>query len=111
MVWLNGLAGTGKSTIAQTFAEITFADGMLGASFFCSQYYEDRSNLQAIFPTIAFQLACRYPHFWEVLVPILVASPGVGQESLCSQIKKLIVCPFQETQIVTLVIIDALDEY
>ena len=29
--WLNGLAGTGKSTIAQTFAEMTFADGQLGA--------------------------------------------------------------------------------
>ena len=25
--WLNGLAGTGKSTIAQTFAETAFADG------------------------------------------------------------------------------------
>lgn len=36
MFWLNGLAGTGKSTIAQTFAEITFTEGKLGASFFCS---------------------------------------------------------------------------
>ena len=36
VLWLNGLAGTGKSTIAQTFAEISFADGDLGASFFCS---------------------------------------------------------------------------
>ena len=61
--WLNGLAGTGKSTIAQTFAETTFADGMLGASFFCSRYYEDRSNLQTIFPTTAFQLARRYQDF------------------------------------------------
>ena len=34
--WLNGLAGTGKSAIAQTFAEISFADGNLGASLFCS---------------------------------------------------------------------------
>jgi len=34
--WLNGLAGTGKSTIAQTFAETCFADGKLAASFFCS---------------------------------------------------------------------------
>ena len=34
--WLNGLAGTGKSTIAQTFAEMAFAEGRLGASFFCS---------------------------------------------------------------------------
>ena len=50
--WLNGLAGTGKSTIAQTFAETAFADGKLGASFFCSRDFEDRSNLQAIFPTL-----------------------------------------------------------
>ena len=41
--WLNGLTGTGKSTIAQTFAEISFANGILGASFFCSRYYEDTS--------------------------------------------------------------------
>ena len=43
--WLNGLAGTGKSTIAQTFAEISFADGKLGASFFCSRDCEDRRSL------------------------------------------------------------------
>jgi hypothetical protein len=42
--WLNGLAGTGKSTIAQMYAERAFADGKLGASFFCSQDFEDRSN-------------------------------------------------------------------
>ena len=31
--WLNGLAGTGKSAIVQTFAKVSFADGNLGASF------------------------------------------------------------------------------
>jgi hypothetical protein len=31
--WLNGLAGTGKSTIAQTFAEITFAEGKTWCKF------------------------------------------------------------------------------
>ena len=61
--WLNGLAGTGKSTIAQTFAEVTFAEGKLGASFFCSRDFEDKSNLQAIFPTLAFQLAYQYTLF------------------------------------------------
>src|SRR5882762_9027111 len=55
--WLNGLAGTGKSTIAQTVAETAFADGKLGASFFCSRDFADRCNLHAIFPTLAFQLA------------------------------------------------------
>ena len=108
--WLNGLAGTGKSTIAQTFAEISFADGKLGASFFCSRDFEDRSNLQAIFPTLAFQLAYRYSQFRKQLVKVLKASPDVGRESLSSQVEKIIVRPLAETKIHTLIIIDALDE-
>ena len=108
--WLNGLAGTGKSTIAQTFAEMSFADGKLGASFFCSRDFEDRSSLQLIFPTLAFQLAYQYPKFQKVLISVLTANPNVGQESLCSQMEKLIVNPFCETKIQTLIIIDALDE-
>ena len=108
--WLNGLAGTGKSTIAQSFAEISFADGKLGASFFCSRDFEDRSNLQAILPTLAFQLAYRYPLFREQLLQVLKANPDVGQESLSSQLEKVIVRPFAATQIPTLIIIDALDE-
>ena len=108
--WLNGLAGTGKSTIAQTFAEIGFADGKLGASFFCSRDFEDRSNLRAIFPTLAFQLAYRYPQFRELLLQVLKANPDVGRESLCSQLEKVIIHPLKATQIPTLIIIDALDE-
>ena len=108
--WLNGLAGTGKSTIAQTFAEICFADGNLGASFFCSWDFNDRSTLQTIFPTLALQLAYQYPQFRKELLKVLRASLDVGQESLFSQMGKLIVGPFKATQIQTLIIIDALDE-
>jgi len=108
--WLNGLAGTGKSTIAQTFAESSFADGKLGASFFCSRDFADRSNLQAIFPTLAFQLAYKYPLFRKELLQLLKTRPDVGRESLCSQMEKLIVGPLKATGISTLIIIDALDE-
>ena len=108
--WLNGLAGTGKSTIAQTFAETSFADGKLGASFFCSRDFEDRSNLHAIFPTLAFQLAHRYPPFREELLRVLRANPDIGRESLCSQLEKSIVGPLKATQIPSLIVIDALDE-
>jgi len=108
--WLNGLAGTGKSTIAQTFAETAFADGKLGASFFCSRDFEDHSNLQMIFPTLAFQLAYRYPPFRKELLQVLRAHRDVVRESLCSQMEKLIVGPLTATGIPTLIIIDALDE-
>ena len=108
--WLNGLAGTGKSTIAQTFAEMCFADGKLGASFFCSRDFDDRSRLRSIFPTLAFQLAHRYPRFRQQLLSVLKTNPDVGWETLCSQMEKLIVGPFQTTKIQTLIVIDALDE-
>ena len=108
--WLNGLAGTGKSTIAQTFAERMFADGKLGASFFCSRDFADRSNLHAIFPTLAFQLAYRYPLFQNKLLQVLKAHPDVGHLSLCSQMEKLIVAPLKAVYTPTLIIIDALDE-
>jgi len=108
--WLNGLAGTGKSTIAQTFAEMCFADGKLGASFFCSRDFEERSNLRSIFPTLVFQLAHCFPQFRRELLTVLMKNPDVGRESLCSQMEKLIVGPFQVTGIHTLIVIDALDE-
>jgi hypothetical protein len=110
LFWLNGLAGMGKSSIAQKFAETSFADGKLGASFFCSRNYVNRSNLRSIFPALAFQLAHRYPDFRQELLPVLTANPDVDQESLTSQLEKLLVGPFQAMRTRTLIIIDALDE-
>ena len=108
--WLNGLAGTGKSTIAQTVAERAFADGRLGASFFCSRGFEDRSNLQLIFPTLAFQLAQRSPKFRPLLVSLLQSNPDVIHESLQDQMQKLLVEPLRSAGVSTVIVIDALDE-
>ena len=108
--WLNGLAGTGKSTIAQTTSQRLFADGRLGASFFCSRDFKDRSDLRLIFPTLSFQLAYRYPDFRSVLVPLLQSNPDIGYESLCNQMEKLIIAPLKEKGISTVIVIDALDE-
>ena len=110
VLWLNGLAGTGKSTIAQTFAGTAPTDGNLGASFFCSRDFEDHSNLQKIFPTLAFQFACQYPHFRGELLRVLKRHPDAGHQSLCSQTENLPVCPLRATQTTILIIIDALDE-
>ena len=87
--WLNGLAGTGKSTIAQTVSERIFANGLLGGSFFCSRDFKDRSDLCFIFPTLAFQLAHKYPTFRSVLVPLLQSNPDVVHEPLYNQMREL----------------------
>ena len=108
--WLNGLAGTGKSTIAQTVAERLFADGRLGASFFCSRGVEDRSDLQLIFPTLAFQLAQMYPDFRTSLIPLLQSNPDIVHESLQDQMQRLLIQPLLSADISTVIVIDALDE-
>jgi len=108
--WLNGLAGTGKSTIAQTIAEHLFADGRLGASFFCSRDFKDRSDLRFIFPTLSFQLAYKYPNFRSILIPLLQSEPDIGYESLHNQMERLIVTPLKETDTPMVVVVDALDE-
>ena len=108
--WLNGLAGTGKSTIAKTIAERLFADSQLGASFFCSRDFEDRRNLQLIFPTLATQLARKYTVFRSILVPLIQSDPNIAYESLYNQMKKLIVQPLGESGVSTVIVIDALDE-
>ena len=108
--WLNGLAGTGKSTIAQTVSERAFADGLLGASFFCSRDFEDRRDLHFIFPTLAFQLAHKYPTFRSVLVPLLQSNPDIVHESLHSQMGRLIAGPLKSAGVSTVIVIDALDE-
>ena len=108
--WLNGLAGTGKSTITQTFAEIVGNDGTLGASFFCSRDYLDRKELKNIFPTLSYQLACRYPAFRTQIIQAIKRDPSVAQNSLISQLGDLIVDPLSVTKISCLIIVDALDE-
>ena len=108
--WLNGLAGTGKSTIAQTFSATIAETGILGASFFCSRDYLARKELKRIFPTLAYQLACRYPAFRSQIIQVIKRDPSVAQNSLISQLKELIVGPLSSTNISCIIVVDALDE-
>ena len=108
--WLNGLAGTGKSTIAQSITETVANDGFLGASFFCSRDYIDRRELKNIFPTLAYQLACRYPGFRKRIVGLIKKDPAIAHTSLISQLEDLLAKPLSEENISCTIVIDALDE-
>ena len=108
--WLKGVAGCGKSTVAQTFAEHSAAHGNLGASFFCSRDYPDRRNLRLIFPTLAYDLAYWSANFKTALVPIIRANPNVQYDALQIQLEKLLVRPFKQTGLSATIVVDALDE-
>lgn len=110
--WLNGLAGTGKTAIAQTVAERCFANGALGASFFCSVdlTLKNHDDPSTIFPTLAFQLAHKYSNVRSTLIPHLQYNSDVAHESIETQAEKLIIQPLQSANVPMVIVIDALDE-
>jgi len=55
--WLNGMAGTGKSTIALTIADQIASCNRLGASFFFTRDEGDLANGRKFFTGLASQLA------------------------------------------------------
>ena len=108
--WLNGHAGSGKTTIARTFCQRAFADKQLGASFFCFDGVVDRSDLHCIFPTLSYQLATQVPAFRAHVVKTLRSKSHCAFESLTSQLKELLIEPLKATKLSTVIAIDALDE-
>ncbi|KAG6816016.1 hypothetical protein H0H87_009468 [Tephrocybe sp. NHM501043] len=108
--WLSGYVGSGKSTIAQSFCERTYSDGLLGASYFCSRDYSDKSNLHLIFTTLSFQLAYLFPEIRAQVIAVLKSRPYVAREPLHNQFMALFLQPLRITQVSTLIVLDALDE-
>jgi hypothetical protein len=110
--WLNGLAGTGKSTIARTLCQDLQERSLLGASFFISREQEDRRNPYNIVRSIAHQLAlCQQP-VSDVLCAKLREKPATVARSLQQEITDFVIIPARELQGNTsyIIVIDALDE-
>jgi hypothetical protein len=110
--WLNGLAGTGKSTIARTFCDRLHARGLLGASFFISRDQANRRDASNIVRSIAHQLAFSWRPVSDALCAKLRETPLSVTRSLQQQITDFIITPVRKRQgnASSVIVIDALDE-
>ncbi|CUA70041.1 Kinesin-like protein KIF21A [Rhizoctonia solani] len=112
--WLNGMAGTGKTTIAYSLCEMLHTERKLAASFFCSRMKEDCRMAKRIIPSIAYQLARFSLPFLAVLAAVLEKDLDVHLSSLHVQFDELIVKPLQAVKDTLpdglVIVIDALDE-
>lgn len=112
---LYGIAGIGKSTVAQTVAEYAASRKLLGASFFFSRAEEDLKSGDHFFATLAFQLGLYDAELGAQIAAALLAIPDAPQKALASQFKHLVVEPIQnmKTPLVNhpvVLVIDAMDE-
>lgn len=113
--WLNGLAGTGKTTIAYTMCKWCAERVILGASFFCSRSDADCSDASKIILTIVYQLGYYHLPLGRLLSEILRNDPLVVNAAIPTQLEKLIVKPLQELAVTSpvpacVVLVDAADE-
>jgi hypothetical protein len=114
--WLQGMAGTGKSTISRTVARSAKNRNHLGASFFFKRGEADRGNAKKFFPTLTRQLILWKPELRTDVQKALDNDPDIASKSLREQFEKLLLQPLlgldQRDQLPqnTVIVIDALDE-
>ncbi|CAE6376919.1 unnamed protein product [Rhizoctonia solani] len=112
--WLNGMAGTGKTTIAYSLCLELDSSHRLAASFFCSRTLPECRDVNLIISTIAYQLARFSRPFHSVLSTALRKDPDLHRTLPHLQFEELIIKPLKEAESALpeglVVVLDALDE-
>ncbi|KAF4883251.1 hypothetical protein CGCFRS4_v013761 [Colletotrichum fructicola] len=114
--WLNGKAGTGKSTIARTIARAFDDIHLLGASFFFKRGEGERNKASLLFSTIARQLVRKNEKILPFVVEALDGTENISSKTIEEQFRKLILDPFEEARWdsdnipQSVLVLDALDE-
>ncbi|KAB5592070.1 hypothetical protein CTheo_4522 [Ceratobasidium theobromae] len=114
MYWMDGMAGTGKTTIACSFSRQLEAQKQLAASFFCSRLSPECRMVARIVPTIVYQLARYSIPFQGALCEVLGNDPDIGTTNIPKQFERLLAEPLMKVKAAMpadlVVVIDALDE-
>ncbi|KAB5590179.1 hypothetical protein CTheo_6372 [Ceratobasidium theobromae] len=114
LYWMNGMAGTGKTTIACSFSKSLDERKQLAASFFCTRASPECRDASRIVPTIAYQLARYSIPFQSALSEALGNDPDIGSANILEQLRRLLKEPLEEVKTAIpenlVVVIDALDE-
>ncbi|KAF7366364.1 AAA-16 domain-containing protein [Mycena sanguinolenta] len=113
ILWLKGPAGVGKSAILGTLTHRLRAVGRLGASFIFRRQHSPQENADALFCTLAYQLAINIPHLRTAISRAVTTNPGIVGDTMEAQLQKLILRPCRDVMLPhpLILVIDGLDEF
>ncbi|QRV75608.1 WD repeat-containing protein [Ceratobasidium sp. AG-Ba] len=114
ILWLNGMAGTGKTTIAYSFCRHLENKGKLAASFFCSRQLPECRDINRIVPSIAYQVSRFSSDFRGALSLVLAEDRDAHDQSVLGQFEHLVAQPMGQMKSPlapgAVIVMDALDE-
>lgn len=114
VLWLHGMAGSGKSTIATTIAEHFHKCGRRGAFLFFDRNSPAQSGPDGVIRTLAHQLALSDDALRNAICEAIQRDPQITATTLTSQFNDLIMTPLQScvSKITRpiIIILDAFDE-
>ena len=95
IIWLHGPAGSGKSAIQRTIAQLLYERGLLLASFFFFRTAAGRNTANNFIATIAYQVALVIPATRPHIEQAIARDPLIFSLSLWDQAQALILSPIQ----------------
>lgn len=122
VLWITGLAGAGKSTLATTVANMYAEIGRLGAFVFFDRDVTERSNPLNFVRTLAYELSRFDGRISTGVEGAITLNPRIAQMQLDSQFRDLVRLPLQDAASDTsgggsladegpvVIVIDSLDE-
>ncbi|KAF8171689.1 hypothetical protein BJ912DRAFT_1148431 [Pholiota molesta] len=114
IMWMHGAAGAGKSAIMQSIAELCEKARIPLASFFFFRTDPTRNSMAPFVATLVYQLIQKIPQARDQIFMIIENNPLIFDESLETQLQKLIIEPLLRLQAhfkcCFIILIDGLDE-
>ena len=115
VLWLQGLAGSGKSTISTTLANHFRDRNLLGAFLFFDRDVTERSDPMSVIKTLAYQLSIHHPRIGTFISASIRSKPSISISPIPFQCQKLLIEPLRSfaahgPKSPIVLVLDALDE-
>jgi hypothetical protein len=98
VLWLQGVAGSGKSSLSTTVASLFEETDRLGAFIFFNHNVAERSDPTLVIRTLAYKLASFDGRIGDAISAVIECNKSIADASTCHQRNKLLIEPLSSLE-------------